>query len=101
MKAYSILYAILERNGVTASTTSLALSKEEFRELEATIADNYDVLDNSTITAWRHRKGIIAFGAGPDYTLEAGEFFGNIRVKYERFDKRIPYYHLREEDIDD
>jgi hypothetical protein len=101
-QAYSKMYAILERLGADASKSSLSISTEDFKDLQAAVEGNYDVLDKSTIEAWRARKldPVIVSGYGKGFTLHAGPFFGNVRVKYERFDKRNPYYHLRNEDTE-
>lgn len=92
-KAYVRLYAILERHGANPSTTVLSLSTDEFSELQSAVEDNYEVLYETTLEEWRKRK-VTTIGILQHFAIEAGPFFGDIRVHYERLDKRNPYHHL-------
>lgn len=88
-KAYTKLYAILERFDVNASTPRIVTNEVEFKELQAAVEDNYEVLDRSTIEAWRQRKTTRVPALGYiEYTIEnIGSFIGNVRTLYERTDK--------------
>jgi hypothetical protein len=90
-KAYTRLFAILERFGVNASTTQLTISAQDFKELESAVEDNYDVLYDETLQEWRNRT--VLGGADP-IRITAGRFFGDVSDHYHRLDRRNPYHNL-------
>jgi hypothetical protein len=90
-KAYAHLYAILERHATTPSTTTLQMTMEDFKELQKTVEDNFDVLYESTLTSWRNRR----LEKHPTtIRIEAGAFFGDILNHYARLDKGNPRHNL-------
>ena len=101
-KAYAKLYAILERLDVKASTTRIVTNEGNFKELQAAVEDHYEVLDPSTIKAWRQKKTSHVLTLGYiEYTIEeAGVFFSNVRQHYKRMDPLNPLYSRRDEDIE-
>jgi len=97
--AYARLQAILARIGQRESIKK-RVSAEELRELEGIVANNYDVLDDSTLDAWNFRKmsELIVYGQGePHHVVEFDRFIDDVRVHYERFKKESPYHHLANE----
>ena len=97
--AYARLYAILARIGQRESPKK-RVSVEELREIEETVANNHDVLDDSTLDAWNFRKmsELIVYGQGDSHHLvEFDRFIDDVRVHYERFKKESPYHHLANE----
>jgi MFS superfamily sulfate permease-like transporter len=95
-KAYVRLYAILERFGVNPSVTILNLPDEDYKELVSAVEENYDVLYQDTLKEWRNRivKRVLLPQGQSAIRIEAGTFFGEVRVHYERLDKRNPYQNV-------
>jgi len=94
-KAYVRLQALGERLGVNASPTSVRIPEETCKEFQRVIEDNFDILDDSTLSAWRFKKVTIEYsGSTPTYVVEMGTFFNDVRVHYERFEKDTPYHDL-------
>jgi len=90
---YRRLNGILDRiRSRSPSPNQARLTSEEFDKIEETVANNYDVVDESTLASWNSKKIVKrVHGDVFDYEIDLGRFFDDVRIHCEKFNKEDPY----------
>jgi len=90
--AYRQLKEFVDRIASKSPITDALLSDDELEKIGQAIANNYDVLDDSTLQAWGSKK--IKSITGEKSVVDLARFHDDLRIHCDRFKKDNPYRHL-------
>lgn len=88
--AYARLKELVERIESKFQAKEARLTEEEYDKLQETVADNLDVLEESTITAWNAKKisrMVYGQGSGP-YEINLDQFCQEIKQQYQKIQSK-------------
>ena len=86
IRAYRHLKVLIDRVTDRKADPPRRISEQEFHDMESTVTQDYDVLDETTVAAWDTRQIISGSSIGPE-EREFGIFY--LSIQFESFIKDV------------